>query len=103
MAKTPTPAKVPAATSPATDPVQPELQQPTAEQPEAEPTEVGTVPARVLVDHGRHRCNTLALLTEAEAANCDAWADTSREAVEYAASITDPETLARLADAAKAD
>lgn len=108
MAKTPTPARTPA----------PRASQPAAGQtPHQEDAKVesdaqgaepalGTIPARILVDHGEHKCNTLSLLTEDEAENCADWADTSRAAVEYAASITPPEDLERLkalASAAAAD
>jgi hypothetical protein len=64
-----------------------------AEELQAEPAEPGTIPARILLDHGDYKCNTLALITETEAENCADWADTSRAAVQYVASVTPPEEL----------
>ena len=65
-----------------------QAEQHAADVAEAE-AEEGTIPARILVDHGRFKCNTLALLTEAQAANCADWADTSDEAVAYVTSLED--------------
>lgn len=92
MAKTPTPVKTPEPPKADEKPAVaqghaevPETKAPVAQANEAQ----GTIPARILVDQGRHRCNTLALLTEEEAANCKGWADLSDEAVAYVKSLED--------------
>lgn len=106
MAKTPVPAKPeqPKAEE------KPDTQNPPAVDPKPDQTDAeqlvaprGAIPARILVDHGGHRCNTLALLTEAEARDCKDWADLSHEAVEYAASQTAPAELEKLKASIEAD
>jgi hypothetical protein len=67
------------------------LETPAAElQPEPEMARAyAMIEARVLVDHQDFRANTLALLTEAEAASCAGWADTDPDAVAYVKSLTE--------------
>jgi hypothetical protein len=56
---------------------------------DAAPVEEGTIPARILVDHLGFKANTLAMLTEAEAAICEGWADLEEAAVEFVKSLAD--------------
>lgn len=46
--------------------------------------DTASVPARILVDHLSFRSGQFALLTEAQAADCEGWADLDPAAVEYA-------------------
>lgn len=82
-------AALPAAPAPANSDASADIGTATADAPDEPIEEVGTIEVRILVDHGDHRPNDVALLTPAElgAALSAGWADNNAEAIAFAKSL----------------